>query len=285
MNKEIERNIKIRLLKNKIFEGVIFIFSILLIVPLFLIVFIIIQKGISMINFEFLFAEKIIPGIKGGGILRDIVGSLILILFATLFSVPIGISIGVFLAENPNSKITFFTQWCIEILQGVPSIILGLVVYLWVYKTPIKFSALSGSIALAIMMIPVISKSTEETIKLIPHSFKEASIALGVPYYKTIIKVIIPSALSGIVTGVLLGIARIFGETAPLLLTAFGNMNFNSNIFKPINSIPYLIYKSWEYGTPDSLNASWGASFVLILIIFIINIVTKMVVKKWKIQF
>ncbi|HOJ64498.1 MAG TPA: phosphate ABC transporter permease PstA [Spirochaetota bacterium] len=280
-----DKNIEIRLLKNRIFEGVIFIFSILLIVPLFLIVFIIIQKGIAMINFEFLFAEKIIPGIKGGGILRDIIGSFILILFSTIFSVPMGICIGLYLAENPKSKVTFFVQWCIEILQGVPSIILGLIVYLWTFKTPLKFSGLSGSIALAIMMIPVVTKSTEETIKLIPHSFKEAAIALGVPYYKTIIKVILPAGLSGIVTGILLGIARIFGETAPLLLTAFGNMNFNTNIFKSMNSIPYLIYKSWEYGTPESLNAAWGASFVLISIILIINIITKMVVKKWKIQF
>jgi len=278
-------NIKIRLLKNKIFEIVIFVFSMLIILPLFLIVFTIIQKGIIMINFEFLFAEKIIPGIKGGGILRDIIGSVILIFFATIFSVPVGIFIGVYLAENPKSKITFFVQWCIEILQGIPSIILGLVVYLWLYKTPLKFTSLSGSLALAIMMIPVITKSTEETIKLIPHSFKEAAIALGVPYYKAILKVILPASMSGIVTGILLGIARIFGETAPLLLTAFGNMNFNINIFRPINSLPYIIYKSWEYGTPDSLNVAWGASFVLILIILIINIITKMVIKKWKIQF
>jgi phosphate transport system permease protein len=147
------------------------------------------------------------------------------------------------------------------------------------------FSTLSGGIALAIMMLPVIAKSTEESLKLVPHTIKEASIALGVPYYKTILRVVLPAGLSGIITGILLSIARIAGETAPLLFTAFGNPFMNLNIMKPMNSLPLLIfnyagspYKEWHA-------LAWGASFILVLLVLLLNIITKVITRKWKVQF
>jgi phosphate transport system permease protein len=148
-----------------------------------------------------------------------------------------------------------------------------------------SFSALSGGIALCIMMLPVIITTTEETLKLLPSSLKESSFALGVPYYTTILRVVLPSALNGIVTGIMLSIARIAGETAPLLFTAFGSPFMNLNIMKPISSLPHIIftYATSPYNEFHSL--AWGASFILILFVLIMNISAKLIAKRWKVQF
>lgn len=279
-------NLKYRIIKNKIFEITMFLFSFFLIIPLGLIIFMIIQKGISMISFEFIFSTDIpMYGSKAGGIFSNITGTILLVLFAAVISVPIGILTGIFLSENRKGKLSFAVQWCIDILQGVPSIIFGLVIYIWVVQTTGQFSGMSGSIALAFMMLPVIIKSTEESLKLMPHILKEAAIALGVPYYKTMIKVILPTAFSGIVTGILIGIARITGETAPLLFTAYGNNFFSMNMGKPIASLPHLIYNYATSPFKESWDVAWGASFVLVSMILLLNIITKLVVKKWKVQF
>ncbi|HPO49780.1 MAG TPA: phosphate ABC transporter permease PstA [Spirochaetota bacterium] len=279
-------NLKFRIILNKIFEFLIFIFAFFLLVPLFLIIFMIIQKGISVINFEFIFSTEIPQfGSKEGGILSNILGTLLIVIVATAISVPIGIATGTYLSENRKGKITFIIQWCVDILQGIPSIIFGLVIYLWVVKTTGKFSGFSGSLALGFMMLPVIVKTTEETMNMIPAGFKEASIALGVPYYKTIIKIVIPTSLSGIVTGVLLGVARVSGETAPLLFTAYGNSFFNIDMGKPIASLPHLIYYYATSPFAASWDVAWGASFVLVTIILCLNLITKLAVKKWKVQF
>ncbi len=272
--------------KYLIFVFVIFIVSIALIFPLFLIVFMIIQKGLSVINLDFIFKERRLLGSLTGGVFKDIIGSFIVIFWSLLISLPFGVFTGVYLAENRKSKLSFIIQWSIDILQGVPSVVIGLIVSVWFVKSKIFGpSAIAGSIALSFMMLPVIIKSTEETIKLIPDIYKEASIALGVPYYKTILKIIIPAALSGITTGVLLGVARIAGETAPLLFTAFGNNFMSTSIFKPINTLPQLIYSYSMDASPNSHVTAWGASFVLIVLILSINIISKLVVKRWKIKF
>jgi len=147
------------------------------------------------------------------------------------------------------------------------------------------FSALSGGIALGIMMLPVIVRTTEETLKMIPETLKEASLALGVPYARTITKVIVPAGLSGIITGILVSIARIAGETAPLLFTAFGSPFMNLNIFKPVNSLPLLIFNYATSPYPEWHKVAWGASFVLVVIVLSLNLITKMVARKWKVQF
>lgn len=275
--------IKLRLIKNIFFKIIIFTFSFSLIIPLFLIFFLIFQKGISVINWNFLFSIKIpLLGSKDGGILANIIGSFLLVMVATIISVPLGVFTGVYLAENKKSKLSIIIRVCIDILQGVPSIIFGLVVYIWIVMTTKKFSGYSGSMALALMMLPVVVKSTEETIKLIPHNLKEASIALGVPYYKTILKIIIPTGFSGIMTGIIIGVSRIFGETAPLLFTAYGNNFFNIDMTKPIPSLPHLIYNYAISPYPESWDVAWGASFVLLIIVLTLNLISKLVVKKWK---
>jgi phosphate transport system permease protein len=274
-----------RLLKDKLFKTVVIFLSFISTGPLFFILFHLIKNGLSSLNIEFLFNLPKPIGEEGGGIANAIVGTFILILISSFLSIPLGISAGIFMAENRNSKLYKIINLLVEILQGVPSIVLGIVAYLWVVKPMKHFSALSGGIALAIMMLPVIIKSTEETINLIPESLKEASLALGVPYYKTILFVILPSGLSGILTGILIGISRIAGETAPLLFTAFGNPYMNLNIFKPVESLPHLIYNYAKSPFSEWHQKAWAASFVLILMVFTLNILSKWVIRKWKVRF
>jgi phosphate transport system permease protein len=148
-----------------------------------------------------------------------------------------------------------------------------------------NFSALAGGVALGIMMLPIIIKSTEETLKMVPESLKEASLALGAPYYKTVLRVILPAGLSGILTGILLGVSRIAGETAPLLFTAFGNPFLNTDLFKPVDALPLLIYNYSTSPYPEWIRIAWGASFILVTFVLILNLITRWVVKKWQIKF
>ena len=169
---------------------------------------------------------------------------------------------------------------CVEILQGIPSIVIGITAYLWIVVPLGGFSALSGGIALALMMLPMIVRSTEETLKLIPHSLKEASLGLGVPYYRTMIKIIVPAGFNGILTGILLGVARVAGETAPLLFTAFGNPFMNLNVAQPVNSLPLIIYNYATSPYADWQQIAWGASLVLLLFVLCLSILTRTLIKR-----
>jgi len=253
--------------------------------PLFIILFFIVKKGISSLNWQFFVNLPKPVGETGGGISNALIGTAMLIFFASLFSIPFGIGVGIYLSEFKKSKLAECLRIAVDILQGIPSIVIGIIAYLWIVKPLGQFSAISGAAALAMMMLPVIIRSTEETLKLIPHTFKEASLSLGVPYHKTILKVIVPTGLSGISTGILLGIARIAGETAPLLFTAFGNPFMNYNLFKPINSLPHIIYVYSTSPYPEWHDIAWGASLVLIAFVLLLNITARGLARKWKIQF
>ena len=212
-------------------------------------------------------------------------GSAILILIASVISIPFGVLAGIYLSEYRKVRFAYFSRLSVEILQGVPSIVIGIIAYIWIVEPMGSFSALSGGIGLAIMMLPVIVMATEETLKLIPDHLKEASLALGVPYPRTILKVILPAGLSGIGTGVILGMARIGGETAPLLFTAFGSPYMSLSIFKPINSLPLLVFNYATSPYPDWHTLAWGASFILVVFILALNVLAKMATRKWKVQF
>lgn len=275
-----KNNIKRRQISNGIFKGLIITIASLIIVPLVAILAFIVIQGISVINWEFLVTPKQLISKGGGGIAHSLLGTVILIIIALVASVPIGILAGIYLSETRKGKIAYMVRMTVELFQGVPSVIIGLVGYLWIVVPMGNKSALAGGITLALMMFPLIIRSTEETMKLVPHSLKEASLALGVPYYKTILKILIPTGMSGIVTGVLLGIGRIAGETAPLLFTIMGNSYINANIFKPIDALPLLIY-NYATGPSDELHAiAWGASFILIMFILILNISARVFFRK-----
>jgi phosphate transport system permease protein len=280
-----EKGIGFRRIKDYIIKGVIILFAAVSVVPLVLILAYIFKQGVAAINWNFFSSLPKPVGETGGGIANALLGSLMIILVAAVIAIPFGVSIGMYLSENQERRLANYTRLVVDALQGVPSIVIGIVIYIWVVKPMGSFSALSGSIALAIMMIPIISRSTEETLKLIPHSLKEASLALGVPYYKTMLKVVVPSGLSGILSGIILSIARITGETAPLLFTAFGNPFINMNILKPMHSMPLLIFNYSTSPYDDWHSLAWGAAFVLMSFVLLLNIITKIASRRWKVQF
>jgi len=270
---------------DKLFKAIVIILSLSSIVPMFLILFMIAKNGVSVIDWQFLSHLPKPVGEAGGGIANALWGTLLLIALSFVFSVPLGVFGGIFLAEYRGSNLAYLIRLSVGILQGIPSIVIGIIAYVWVVMPMGSFSALSGGVALGIMMLPVIVMATEETLKLVPDSLREASLALGVPYARTIMKVILPAGLSGILSGILLGIARVAGETAPLLFTAFGSPFMNLNILKPINSLPLTIFNYATSPYPDWHALAWGASFVLIAFVLGLNLITKLVTKRWKVQF
>lgn len=277
--------ILLRMVKDKVFRALIAFLSLLSVVPLIFILYYIVKNGISSISWQFLVNLPKPVGEVGGGISNAIVGTIILVVISSAFSIPLGITAGMYLSEHRRGRLSYLVRLCVEVLQGVPSIVIGIIAYAWVVVPMKRPSALSGGVALGIMMLPVIIRTTEETLKLIPHSLKEASLSLGVPYSKTLLKVILPAGLSGIVTGVLLSIARIAGETAPLLFTAFGSNFMNLNILKPMNSLPLLIFNYATSPYDEWISMAWGTAFVLVVLVLGLNLTAKLISKKWKVQF
>ena len=275
-----------RLLKNKVFLIIVIILSVITTSPIILIIYKLFVEGYKQISLEFLIRNTpdtfaamtaVASGEKiPGGIANGIVGSLFMVTTASAMAIPIGILAGIYLYENQGKFLANLTRDVSDILQGVPSIVLGLISYLWIVKhITMGFSALAGSISLSIMMLPMIVRSTEETLKMIPVTLKEAALALGTPYHKVILRVLIPTGFSGLLTGILLGISRILGETAPLLLTALGSNMINLNITEPTSAIPLLI---WEfYNNPNMIDLIWSSSLLLMAIILILNIVSKQI--------
>jgi phosphate transport system permease protein len=270
---------------DRAFLSAVIVLSLLSIVPLLLILAHIFREGISSITPGFLVNLPAPVGESGGGIANALAGTVMLVVLASVFALPPGVAVGIYLAETGRGRLAGVVRLCMEVLQGVPSIVIGIVAYLWVVRPMGGFSALSGSAALAMMMLPVIVRTTEETLRLVPASLKQASLAVGAPYYLTILRVVLPAGLSGIVTGVLISVARIAGETAPLLFTAFGNPFMNWNILKPVSSLPQIIF-NYAISPYDDWHAlAWGASFVLIVFVLCMNIVSKAIAMRWKVEF
>lgn len=280
---------KKRIIKDRLFSAIVFFLAMLTISPIVLIIYKLVSKGYRQINFDF-FSKKapdtyeamlavnageVIPG----GILNGITGTLLMVLMASAMAIPLGLMIGIFLYDQKTKTYAGIVRDIVDILQGVPSIVLGLIAYFWVVKNITNgFSALAGSSALAIMMLPLIIRSTEETLKMIPDSIKEAGYALGVPYHKIILRVLIPSGFSGLANGILLAISRIIGETAPLMLTALGSMQVNFNVTKPTSAVPLLI---WEfYNDPNMVDLIWSSSLFLMMIVLLLNLLSKQLIAK-----
>ena len=284
-------NLRSRTIKNKVIKSLVVAFSVVTILPIALIIYKLIVKGIKQISFDFIIKTppdtfeamtaltngEIIPG----GIANGITGTLLMVILASVIAIPVGVITGIYLYENPEKFFANLTRNVSDILQGVPSIVLGLIAYMWIVKPVTNgFSALAGSVSLSIMMLPMIVRSTEETLKMIPQTIKEAALALGVPYYKVILKVLIPTSFSGLLTGILLGISRVLGETAPLMLTALGSTIINFNISKPTSAIPLLI---WEfYNDPNMVDLIWSSSLLLMAMVLALNIISKRIAAKTK---
>ncbi len=278
-------NIQLRIFKDRLFLAMVVLFSFVMVAPLLLVIFHIVKNGIAVISWEFLTSLPRPMGEPGGGIVSGLAGTMLLIVLASLIAIPLGVLAGIYLVEQKKGAIATGVRLCMEVLQGIPSIVIGIVAYAWVVLSMGTFSALSGSVALAIMMLPVIVRSTEETLRLIPDNLREASLALGVSYSRTVLKIIVPSGLTGILTGVLLAIARITGETAPLLFTAFGNPFMSLNVLKPIDSLPLLIFNYATSPYPEWHAKAWGAALVLVVFVLGMNFFAKVIAKRWKVRF
>ncbi len=275
--------IKYRIGKSGAFQITTIVFSVACVIPLIAILFYIIKAGISKINWSFLTNVEKPVGEIGGGIAHALLGSMLIVVVAAIIAIPIGILCGIFLSENKKSKLAYWSRLSVDILQGVPSIVIGIVAYIWLVK-PFGYSAISGSIALAIMMLPIIIRSTEETLKMLPDTLREAAFALGMPFHRVILKVIVPCGISGILSGVMLSVARVAGETAPLLFTAFGYQFLSANMTKPMETLPHLIFKYAITPYKDWQDLAWGASCILLIWVLLLNIITKLITRKWKVQ-
>jgi phosphate transport system permease protein len=276
----IAKSLPSRLIINALFKVVLFFFTFALLIPLIFILYYIFINGYKVINWEFLFNLPKPVGEIGGGVSNAILGSLLLIAIASILALPLGIFTGIFLAEKKDHFLAFWVKYGIDVLQGIPSIVVGMIAYLW-FVLPMKsFSALAGGMALALIMLSIIIKGTEETLLLIPNSLKEASLALGVPYYRTILKVIVPAGMSSILSSILLSVARISGETAPLLFTAFGNPYFSVDPLKAVNSLPLLIFNYSTSPYPEWQSLAWGASLLLVSFVLFTGILARVIARK-----
>ena len=285
-------SLRYRTIKNKVFFYPTCFLASLTVIPLFAIIWELIKKGYKQINWNF-FTESapstldamlargtgdIIPG----GIANGITGTLLMVVLAAIIAIPIGIMVGIHLSEHPKTKFSNITRFLTDLIQGSPSIVIGIIAYAWVVKPLGSYSALAGSVALSIMMLPLIVRSTEETLKMLPGSLKEAGLALGASYTSVILKVLLPAAFGGLFTGILLAISRVMGETAPLMLTALGSTAINWDVLKPTSAIPLLI---WEfYNDPNLIDMIWSSSLFLLMLILILNIIAKQIAKKWRVQ-
>lgn len=278
------QRVKYRIAKSSGFKVLTIALAAACVVPLLFILGYIFKEGITKINWHFLTHIPKPVGETGGGIANALVGSIIIILVASVIAIPIGILCGIYLSENRKSKLSYWASLSVDVLQGIPSIVIGIVAYFWLVKPFGGFSALSGSIALSIMMLPIVVRSTEETLKLLPDSLKEAAYALGMPFHRVILKVIVPCGFSGILSGVMLSVARIAGETAPLLFTAFGNPYLSVKVTRPMQSLPLLIFNYATSPYNDWHDLAWGASLILLVWVLLLNIFTKLISKRWKVQ-
>lgn len=263
-----------RRLSNGLALGLITLAALIVTVPLFLILGTVVVRGLGGLNWAFFTQIPKPIGEAGGGMANAIVGSLMLLAVASLIGVPLGIGAGVFLAEYGQNKFGNLVRFTADVLNGVPSVVIGMTAWALVVVTQKHFSLFAGSVALGIMMIPTISRTTEEVLLLVPQSIREAALGLGIPKWRTIVSVVLRTASAGIVTSIMLAFARIAGESAPLMFTAFGNEFWNLNPNQPIASMPLQIYKYAIMPYEQAHEQAWTAALVLIsMIVFTVILV------------
>ncbi|MFI2027290.1 phosphate ABC transporter permease PstA [Streptomyces buecherae] len=271
--------------KDRLATSLVWVCFLLAIIPLASLMYETIDRGSKVLDGDFLShsmygTQNRLPG---GGIYHAIIGTLEQVGIATLIAAPIGLLTAVYLVEYGRGKLAKAVTFFVDVMTGIPSIVAGLfILSLWIIILDFGYSGFAGAMALAILMMPVVVRSTEEMLKLVPNELREASLALGVPKWRTILKVVLPTALGGITTGVMLAVARIAGETAPIVLLVFGNQAINNNPFDgEQSSLPFYIYEQWALGNEASYDRAWAAALVLIAFVMILNLVARGIAR-WK---
>ncbi|MEO8539502.1 MAG: phosphate ABC transporter permease PstA [bacterium] len=242
------------------------------VIPLFLILFYLLKEGLPGLSLDLITQEPNRPGREGGGVHNALIGSLIMVSMALAIGVPVAIGCGIFLSEFGQNRLGGYVRFVIEVMAGIPSITVGLFVYGLVVVNQGHFSAIAGSLALAIILVPIIARITEEMMLLVPRSVREASYALGAPRWRTVLRIVFPTALPGVLTGIMLALSRICGEAAPLLFTALGNQFYTTDITAPMDSLPRRIYL-YATGPYDYWHEqAWAMSLILVTVILVISL-------------
>ncbi|HEV2379619.1 MAG TPA: phosphate ABC transporter permease PstA [Terriglobia bacterium] len=265
---------------NTVMSGVTALCALVAVAPLLFVLGLLVVKGASSLNWAFFTKLPVPVGETGGGIANAIAGSGQLLLLAALFGVPLGVLGGIYLSEFGGWGVPFFVRYAADLLVTVPSIVIGIFAYAVVVLPVGHFSALAGGFALGVMLLPIVVTNTEQFLRTVPVWLREGSLALGAGHWKTIVSVVIPGALQGILTGILLALARVAGETAPLIFTAFNNAYWNRGLNQPISSLPYMI---WIYGLSaydDWHRQAWAAALVLLGFVLLVNVVSRLVLAR-----
>jgi phosphate transport system permease protein len=253
--------------------------GVLVVLPLALVFIYLVIQGASSVNWDFFTKLPKPSGELGGGMVNAIVGTFTLLAIASLFGVPIGILGAVYLAEYGSPNLNWWIRFSSDILNGVPSIIWGIVIY-GLMVVPMKgYSALAGGVALGCLMIPIILRTTEEVLLLVPQGYREAALALGIARWKVILQIVIKTASKGIITALLLAFARVAGETAPLLFTALGNNFWNRSLLQPISALPLQIYSFATSAFEDYHRQAWAGALVLVTFVFVLNISVRLLTR------
>ena len=251
----------------------------LTVVPLLLIFFYLLTAGLSALNLGFLTNLPAPVGEPGGGIGNGILGTVLLVVVAALLGLPVAVGAGIFLAEAGKSRLAFVVRFVADVMNGIPSIVIGIFVWAWVVVTMGHFSMLAGAIALAIMLIPMVTRTTEEMIRLVPPELREGGLALGFTRWRTTLGIILPAARSGIVTGILVSLARIAGETAPLLFTAFGNPYWAWQPDEPVSALPLQIFQYAISPFEEWHRQAWAGSLVLIGLVLAVSLSARFLIR------
>ncbi len=245
--------------------------AVLVISPLGFILFYLLRQGVQALNWDFFTKLPAPVGQSGGGMGNAIAGTLELLALASLLGVPIGVLGGIYLAEYGRDRLNDWIRFWADVLNGVPSIVWGMVAYALAVVPFKTFSAYSGGLALGFIMIPLVLRTTEEVLVLVPRSYREAALALGLPQWKMIVRIVLPTAMKGVVTGVLLAMGRVAGETAPLLFTAFGNRYWSQHLTEPIAALPLQIFAYAISPYDDWHRQAWAGALVLIFLVFLLS--------------
>jgi phosphate transport system permease protein len=279
MHLERAQNHTWRKIKSALASGIAFLSAVLVITPLGLVFFHLLINGASSVNWDFFTKLPAPVGAVGGGMVNAIVGSFELLALASVIGIPIGVLGGVYLAEYGSARLNSILRFLADVLNGVPSITWGVVVYGLVVLRFKGFSAYAGGLALGLIMIPLILRTTEEVVLLVPNGYREAALALGVSRWKTIVHIVMKTASKGIITGILLALARVGGETAPLLFTAFGNRFWNHSLSQPIAALPLQIFTYAISPYDDWHRQAWAGALVLVTGIFCVNVLVRILTR------
>jgi len=269
-----------RRLASAFMTGLVAALSFLAVLALVLILGDLVVKGASSLDWNFFTRNPVPAGQTGGGVANAIVGTAIIVGLAGLIGLPVGIGTGLFLAEYGSGRLGWIVRFLADVLNGTPSIVIGIFAWSWLVKPMGHFSAFAGSVALAVLMVPMISRTTEEMVRLVPHSLREAALALGYPRWRASLRVVARTALAGIVTGCLIGIARVAGETAPLLFTALGNLNFTTHVAGPMQTLSLQIF-TYATGTFEEWHRlAWAAALVLMALVLLIALAARWAIRQ-----